>query len=89
MARLGVIIFDNTSVEQAAISHASSNNGTSQSGIVISILARRQRIKLRMGTPRIKMLRDLVGEHMLRQCWKDESESISQLSHVRIVSSRL
>ena len=36
-ARIGVIIFDNASMEQAALSQSSSNNGTSQSRIAISI----------------------------------------------------
>lgn len=36
-ARIGVIIFDNASMEQAALSQSSSSNGTSQSRIAISI----------------------------------------------------
>ena len=36
-ARIEVIIFDNANREQAALSQSSSNNGTSQSRIAISI----------------------------------------------------
>jgi hypothetical protein len=35
--RIGVIIIDNASMEQAALSQSSSSNGTSQSRIAISI----------------------------------------------------